>query len=199
MPKDNAGLPNKVAVRARALERLSDRPIILETHAGEGVVYDRLYRAACGACLERDETKSYRLATQRPTWRVYQVDAIAALRAGLEADTPFSLVDIDPYGDPWPTIRAYMAAHREFPARFMIAVNDGLRRNIKMGTAWKIASLRDAVRHFGTDIHDQYLAVSRWMLEREANDANLSVARFEGFHAGANKQMTHWLAELCHG
>lgn len=174
-----------------------DRPVVLEAYAGKGKLYDHLYRDfSHGAALEKNEQKAAYLARQRPSWKVYECDSVAATKAGLLADQPFSFIDIDPYGSSWDFIDAYFCTHQAWPERAVLAVNDGLRRNIKLGTAWKIKVLAEAVRTFGSDLYDIYLSVCRWMLEKKAAEVGLTLSGFEGFYAGHAKQMTHYYAVL---
>lgn len=168
--------------------------VILETHAGRGVLYRRLYQDARGMALEKDKLKCAALVRQRPHWPVYQCDSETAIKGGIGMDMPFSFIDIDPYRDPWPTVRALLESDRKRPRCFTIAVNDGLRQKVRMNGAWSTRSLQVAVEQFGADLHDVYLEVCRWMLQQIAEAAGCRLKEFRGFYGGHAKQMTHYYA-----
>jgi len=197
LPKDNAGLREKLQLREEALEHVVGPLVVLETHAGRGEIGRRLYLgAAGGVAFERDEVKAGILALQRPTWRVYQTASESGLAAGAAADLPFSFVDVDPWGDPWPVVSALLTSSRVRAPRLVLAVNDGLGQKVKRGGAWHVRSLADAVLHFGVDFFDRYLEVARWQLERKAASAGYDVERFAGRSGGHAKQMSHYFAVL---
>lgn len=198
MKKDNAGILSKKTLRRRALEFMQDTPVILEPYAGEGALFEELYTdAEFGVAIDKDEAKTKLLVEQRPAWRVYQCDSVEAVRHGLAADVPFNYLDADPYRDPWPVIMAFLRRPRARADRLVLAVNDGLRRGLKMGTAWKVRTVRPALVKFGAEvIRDDYISVCRWLMERHALHAGYEIAEFEGFHAGHAQQMTHYYAVL---
>lgn len=193
--KDNAGLREKLALRREALAELGENPLVMELYAGTGQIGARLYEAP-GVAIEKDEVKAAVLARRRPAWRVYEADAVKVVELGLARDLSVNFFDIDPYGDPWPAVAAVLSRGDALPRRFVLAVNDGLRRGVKMGVSWRYKSLAAAVRKFGADLHDEYLAVARWLLARRAGEADLRLARFRGFYGGHARQMTHYYALL---
>lgn len=194
--KDNAGLDEKLRLRRAALEALGVRsPVIVEAYAGLGVIGSRLYvtRSAAGVAIEKDEAKACRLATDRPTWRVYEGDCIRALAAGLAADLEVSLLDLDPYGDPWLAHRAFWESERKRAPRLAVVVNDGLGKRTKMGMSWTTGSLRPIVARFGQDIFgDQYLTCCRWAMGRDSAKAGYRLLDFRGFRGGHGGQMSHF-------
>lgn len=196
MKKDNAGIKEKLTLRRRALSLVVGPLLVVEAYAGNGAIFSELYHdQETGIALEKDEVKAKHLALQRPAWRVYECDSVGAADAGLLADEPATLIDIDPYGDPWPFISAYLARRRA-PGTFVLAVNDGLRRGIKLGVAANYPSVRDAVLEFGADLWDVYLEACRRLLEIKAEQAGCRLLCFEGFYAGFARQMTHYYAVL---
>lgn len=196
MQKDNSTYEEKVAIRRVALG-YADRPVILETHGGTGQIYKRVYSGfERGLVFEKNEAKAGVLAAQRPTWLVYEADCVDGLRAGIGRRLPINYVDIDPYGDPWPVLDAFLASDRERGDRLVVVVNDGLRQGVQIGISWRMGALESAVREFGSDLHDNYLAVCRWLIEQKAAQAGYRLSRFYGYHCGHGKQMTHYLAIL---
>lgn len=194
---DNKGLREKLRLRREAMARLGVAPLVCETHGGFGVIGGHLYRdLPRGVAIEKDEQKAARLARERPGWRVYEGDSTSALSRGLAGDLPINLLDADPYGDPWPTIRAFLLSERERPQRIVVAVNDGLRRGLRIGAGWRYGSLKDAVLEFGADLHPVYLQVARWMLDQEAARGGYRMEDFRGFYGGHSQGMTHYYGVL---
>lgn len=194
MKKDNAGLAEKVRLRLEALKHLDATPYVLECYAGRGEIGARLYGER-GIAIEKDEVKAALLARRRPSWAVYEGDCVAALRAGLAAEEPVNFVDVDPYGDPWPAVEAFLS-RRESSGPVVVAVNDGLGKTIKMGNSWKIKSLSRAVDHFGSDLWDIYPKVCRWLFGEIATENGYRLEHFAAFRGGASQQMTHYCAVL---
>ncbi len=196
LQKDNSTAKEKIALRRKALREVA-QPVVLETHGGAGKLYRALYaHITSGVVFEKDDRKVRLLAGQRPTWAVYKADCIAALADGAADWLPATLIDIDPYGDPWPVIHAFFTSERERPKKIAVVVNDGLRQKVKMNGAWSTRSLYHAVERFGNNMHDQYLNVCAWLMQTEATQAGYAVSRFEGYYCGHAKQMTHYLAVL---
>lgn len=196
MQKDNSTYKEKVAIRRVALG-YTDRPVILETHGGTGQIYKRVYSGfERGLVFEKDEAKAGVLAAQRPTWLVYEADCVAGLKAGVGKRLPINYVDIDPYGDPWPIVDAFLESDRERGDRLAIVVNDGSRQKVRLSGGWVCASLELAIMKFGNGLHDNYLDICRWLMEQKAAQAGYKLSRFHGYHCGHGKQMTHYLAIL---
>lgn len=196
MQVDNSTFRYKAALRRRALAKI-DIPVVLETHGGAGKLYRAVYaHIEHGIVFEKDERKAELLAGQRPTWAVYQADCDAALASGAAAWLPANVIDLDPYGEPWPTLSAIMQSERPRPSRVALVVNDGLRLKIKMSGASTVKSMIDAVAVFGNDCYDNYLEVCHFMTRKIVAHAGYRVRHFEGYYCGYNQQMTHYLAVL---
>lgn len=194
MQKDNSTLSWKLMLRRQMLARVA-QPVILETHGGRGEVYASLYREiAHGVVLEQDPAKADHLALQRPTWAVYETESVAALAGGVGAHLPINVLDVDPYGEPWPVLDAFFTSERAFPADLAIVVNDGLRQKIKLGGAWSVGSLKEIVAEFGNQLYPCYLEVCRELLTRKARRRGYRLSGFSGYYCGAMEQMTHYLA-----
>lgn len=199
MKKDNSTIAQKLAIRQAALARLKKPGPVLETHGGNGRLFERLYHAMPGVVCEKDPTKACALARQRPAWRVYECDCAAALADGLARDVPFCLVDVDPYGSPFEVIEALFATPRAWAPEVQLVVNDGLRHKAKLGSAWQAHVLRGAVKKHGNDLYPIYLRVAREMVEGLVARSGFSVAQWTGYHCGHNGDMTHYLATLTRG
>lgn len=199
MRKDNSTLRHKVALRMRMLA-LIDTPVVLETHGGAGMIWSRCYsHLDRGVVFEKDAIKAGRLARQRPTWAVYEADTARALAAGAGAHLPVTVLDVDPYGDPWPTIAAFFTSTRPRAPRLSVVVNDGLRHKVRLGGAWTTGTLAPLVKQYGNDLHDVYLEVCQELMRTEAAKAGYALGRFGGYYCGHRGQMTHYLAVLEQG
>jgi len=197
MKKDNSTIRLKVALRQRALKVTSAELPVLETHGGAGRIYERCYDTRVGVVLEKKPEKAEHLAKQRPTWRVYQCDSAKALACGLANDLAFGLVDIDPYGSPWPILEALLLkSRRQWPDVVQIVVNDGLRQKCKMGGSWNAGDLREMVEQYGNNLYPIYLEVAREKLEKIAGQAGFKLTGWVGYYCGHAGDMTHYWATL---
>lgn len=150
-----------------------------------------------GVVFEVNAEKAEALARQRPSWTVYEADATLTLAAGAGAHLACNLIDIDPYGEPWPTLEAYFSSTRPFPPQLAIAVNDGMRTKLRLGGGYEIKSLLPAVREFGNSVmYVEYIRVARWNLTRLAAEAGYGLTDWTGYYCGRNGAMTHYAAVL---
>lgn len=197
MPKkDNLTFRLKANLRKKALEYLK-KPIIMETHGGAGKLFDACYGGIdMGVVFEKNPKKAKLLGMQRPTWRVYEADCEMAIAVGVGDDLPVNLLDIDPYGNPWPVIEAFFDSERERPALLCVAVNDGLRGAVRLGSSWNIGLLQSAVSKYGNDLHPIYLEVCQEMLKEKASKVDYDLTHFAGYYCGFKRQMTHYLGIL---
>ena len=199
MKRDNSTFPFKRALRTKALAWI-DSPVVMETHGGYGKLFDACYaHVERGIVFEKDERKADFLAEQRPTWAVYQADCVNALSEGAGAHLLVNVLDLDPYGEPWPVLDAWFASDRPRAAHLLVVVNDGLRQKIRLGGAWSVHSLADAVRQFGNNLHGVYLEVARYLMESKAAQAGYTLDRFVGYYCGFQDQMTHYAGLLVQG
>lgn len=192
--KDNSTISLKVSLRRNALREI-EKPVVLETHGGVGALYSRCYTGVNdGVVIEKDEKKSRHLASQRPAWAVYEGDCVTALRGGIGSHLPINFVDIDPYGDPWPTIDAFLASHRDLPDVLAIVVNDGLRQMVKATGGWNVHVLYPMVEKYGSNLYGIYLEVCRELLVNKTAQHGYSLRRWAGYYCGYSGQMTHYAA-----
>lgn len=171
----------------------------METHGGFGHIYDRCYRGvADGVVFEKDVKKAAFLAQQRPEWAVYECDCEMALREGVGRHLSINMVDLDPYGEPWPVLDAFLSGHGDkLPARWGLVVNDGLRQKVSINGGWDVASLHDAVAHWGAaSISRNYLDVCRWLVEKKVATVGFTVAKWAGYYCGHADGMTHYAAVM---
>jgi hypothetical protein len=199
--KDNQTFRHKKALRLKALEMLAARgitqPVVMETHGGAGVLWNACYPTlAQGVVFEQEPGKVARLAKQRPTWAVYEADCVSALRGGAGAHLAVELLDVDPYGECWPTLEAYFSSTRPLPPVMVLVVNDGLRQTLALQRAWATASMQGAVGRHGNDLHPIYLEVCEELVNEKVAAAGYRVNHFAGYYCGVHQNMTHFLALL---
>jgi len=195
--RDNSTFKEKLALR-RALLKLVEDPIVLEAHGGAGAIWQRLYSGfEAGIVFEKDPRKAEFLARQRPTWSVYEGDCTRGLVDGAGGHLPVNYVDIDPYGDPWPTIAAFFLSERPRTDRVALAVNDGLRQRVRLGLSWKTKTLEGVVQRWGNNqLYVKYLDVCQELMEEAAKPAGYHIERWFGYHTGDKQMMTHYAAVL---
>lgn len=194
--KDNSTIDRKVSLRRLAMKRAPADAFVLETHGGYGRIYERVYYRHRGVVIEKDQRKASQLSRQRPRWRVYQGLAEKALGAGLAADTPFDLIDIDPYGSPFEVIDSLFRSDRAFPDSFQLVVNDGMRQKVRLGGAWSVKCLHDVVARHGNDLLGVYIDVAREMVAELANRIGYAITNWTAYYCGHNNDMTHYWATL---
>lgn len=197
---DNGSFLEKLLLRRKVLKELTAAgitPVIVETNGGFGELYRAAYAKFPGGCVfEKDEEKAETLAEQRPTWAVYRTDCVKAIAAGLGGHLACNYLDVDPYGDPWPIIDAFLTSDRP-KVDFWIVVNDGMRQGLRMNRGWALKSLGDAAARYGNqNLHDQYLTVCRDLLTERAGKAGYSLSKWTGYHCGHSGLMTHYAALL---
>jgi len=169
----------------------------METHAGLGFIFERCWSGSiCGIAIDKDKGRTEVLARQRPTWSVYRADATKALAGGLGSHLTIDVLDVDPYGDPWPTTLAFFASARTFAQTMHVVVNDGLRNKVRMGGAWHVGALRSIVERHGNDVFPKYLEVCRELMGAAVEPAGYTVSSFRGYYCGHNGDMTHYWATL---
>lgn len=191
-------MTRKTALRVSLLKALPDPPIVLETHGGFGHVFERVYSTVPqGVVFEVDPVKAESLVSQRPTWAVYQSRAEISLRDGVGGHLVINVLDVDPYGEPWPVLEAFFESERPRAEVLAIAVNDGLRQKLRLQGGWSVVSMRQAVERWGNGpLHEKYLEVCRWKLEQLAALRRYRLTRWAGYHCGAKQDMTHYAALL---
>ena len=196
MAKDNSTFEQKAALRRAVLRDAAD-PVVMETHGGAGKLYRACYsHVAQGVVFETDAEKTELLARQRPTWAVYEAKSETALAAGVGAHLEINVLDLDPYGEPWPVLEAFFTSERPRAPRLWVVVNDGLRQKVRISGGWNVRSLEKAVARFGNNLDRMYLDVCRWLLAEHAKAAGYALRRFQGYYCGHGDQMTHYAAML---
>ena len=198
MAKDNSTLSLKASLRRNLLAEIGE-PVVMETHGGFGHIYDACYRdIERGVVFEKDAQKIAFLARQRPTWAVYECDCVVALMGGVGGHLPINVLDLDPYGEPWPVLDAFLAGFAErLPERWGIAVNDGLRQKVQINGGWDVASLLEVVQEYGAaQLYRRYLEVCREMLAKKVSTVGYTVDKWAGYYCGHGDNMTHYGAVL---
>lgn len=194
---DNTTFARKVALRARWL-LLVDNPVVMETHAGFGRIFQRCYsHIATGIAIDSDPLKAAALALQRPTWAVYECAAETAIGAGLGRHLEVNFLDVDPYGEPWPVLDSFFQSDRPRAARLVVCVNDGLRQKLRVHGGWSVGSLRDVLSRRGNaGLYAEYIAIARELLALKAAKAGYSVTKWSAYYCGLGHDMTHYAALL---
>jgi len=171
-----------------------ENPIVMETHAGFGKLYERLYsHVEQGVAFEKDENKCAVLAIQRPTWAVYNNDSKVMLEAGVGFHVPVNFFDLDPYGDPWPHIDAVLMNSDKIPDFFGMAVNDGLRRFVMLGGGWK-SSVSSYLVRYGSQAAKKYPEICREIMIDKLAEAGFDLSRWAVHSSGHGGQMTNYVA-----
>lgn len=98
---------------------------VLECFAGEGRMYRACWIGRRGITNDKDPLKARDAAAARPTWGVYSGDTERMLRAGWGAETPFGIVDVDAYGEPWPFVAAWYDSPRVRAPITELVLTDG--------------------------------------------------------------------------
>ena len=196
MKRDNSTFRQKVALRRLTLKHVG-APVVMETHGGLGKIWSACYRTVLdGVVFEKKPERAGFLARQRPTWAVYEADCVAAVRGGAGAHLEVNVLDVDPYGDPWPAIGAFFESERPRAPAVYVMVNDGLRQGVRMCKAWSCGTLAGMVERFGNDLHGVYLDVCQELMKEKASQAGYGLARFAGYYCGHAQMMTHYVAVL---
>lgn len=197
---DNITISGKVMLRQTALKLLGDEPpVICETHGGRGDIWSAVYAHIDGGVVfDKDPDKADVLATQRPTWAVYEADVEIALAVGAGRHLTFNLLDVDPYGSCWQTLRAFFGSKRPFAERMVLALNDGLRFTACGGAAWRNEILAPFASRYGNHnvwrIYPDTIAPE--LLAEAAALGGYRVAHFDAYTAGIAGKMVHMLAVL---
>ena len=128
---------------------------------------------------------------------MYQGKCEPGIEDGLGSHLACNFLDVDPYGEPWPTIDAFFNSERPRPQRMAIAVNDGLRQKLRLQGGWTVHSMRGAMERFGNaKCNEKYLDVCRWKLEQIVARQRYRLTHWTGYYSGANSDMTHYAAIL---
>jgi hypothetical protein len=195
--KDNAGIQHKARMRELLLREIAD-PVIMETHAGSGHLYRLCYSAYTrGVAFEINKKKAALLASQRPSWAVYNNGCEYALMSGVGFHLPLNFFDLDPYGDPWPVLDALLTNHAVLPDRWGLVVNDGLRRFLMLGCGWKSRTVGEYVAKVGnTHAGEIYPELCRVIMEDKLRPHGMAVTRWLVHSSGHGGQMTHYAAVI---
>ncbi len=201
MPQsDNSTLPRKVMLRQQMLaflRRMPDAgpPVVLEAYGGYGAIWQRCYRDLPQGCVfEQQRHKGDVLCAQRPTWAVYVGDCAPALHAGAGAHLPVNVLDLDPYGDPWPALDAFCTSERPRPPVLAIAVHDGLLQYIRRFNGGAHSSLAAWVPRYGAEgLADHYLEACQEQLRTTVAQAGYRLSHWAGMY-GRRTTTAHYLA-----
>ncbi|MBL1176887.1 hypothetical protein [Pantanalinema sp. GBBB05] len=194
--KDNSTYWQKVRLRRSALAQLAN-PVVMETHGGFGKLYQACYsKLPNGIVFEKDSKRTDALALQRPTWAVYEGDCVAALAAGVGAHLEINLLDVDPYGEPWSAIAAFLNSDRPRADVLHIVVNDGGRQSVQISGGWDKKVYQPLIERFGNGLFRNYLEGCQILMHEKAAQAGYTLSRWHSYYCGHSKQMSHYWAVL---
>jgi len=199
MPKDNSSLGRKVALRRKVLAaNLGIKPVVMETHGGSGEIWARVYQnVKQGVVFEKKEHLAERLAANRPNWTVMHGDCVSGVAHGCGSHLAITVLDIDPWGAPWPVVDAFFGSDRPFADQMIVMVNDGLLQKLQRGGAWQIDYLAPYVERYGTlGVQDHYLSIARSLLQERAAPVGYQVTAFAGYFCSKMNQLAHYYAIL---
>lgn len=195
--QDHSAWALKVQLRQSLLAQLAlPQPVILETHGGLGTLRASCYRDATGVVCEQDPARCRSLEQQRPGWEIVCGDSTALLRAGLASQTAFDLLDIDPHGQPWPTLEAFFWSVRCFPPVLGLVVTDGLRQHIQYQQGRNVHGMEPYRAKYGRYTWHNYLVICRERLGDIVARAGYRVTAWHGTYQGQLKTMTYYSAVL---
>lgn len=174
MPKrDNGSLGAKAKVR-RAV--MFDGASVLECFAGSGAMYRQAWSsAAFGACLDENSDKIHAAAMEREGWACYAGDTPRAIRHGFMAHVPFDIVDVDAYGSPWESVRAWLVSRRSRAALTVLVVTDGTWSRIGFAGIPKILLASDQEDRKQGWTRERYFERVRAKLDSWAQESGLQV------------------------
>lgn len=194
--KDNSTLREKVALRRAVLKNIPS-PVVLETYGGAGVVGDYVYREVQrGAVLERSAAKTDLLVRKRPSWSVYEGDALQLLRAGIADHLPINLVDVDTYGVPWETLDALFCGRKRWELETWLVVTDASILHSKMSGGPQGECFHELRQRWGHRVHVDYPQKAEWLIRKKAAVVGFTVSGFRAVTCGYLQQMTLWAACL---
>jgi len=178
--------------------------VILDAFGGAGSIFRKVYpHVTSGTVIEREPSKVDLLCWQRPTWAVYQGDTPALLRSGVGGHQSTSLLDVDPYGQPWDALGAFFASLSEglrpqSPTLYVV-VNDGARQYLRRRAAaiWETDWLpEDLLKHYGNALELNYTEVAKTMLERLGASVGYDTTWMDAYQTGHVAQNTHYACRM---
>ena len=179
------------------LDSVDGDPVVLEAFGGSGKVFEYVYEnVATGIVFEKDWAKVSDLARQRPTWRVYQGDCVKLLAAGVGADLEPNVLDLDPYGSPFESLRAFMTSERNRPKRLDLVVNDGMRNKVQIDGGMDCKELQSYIARFGSQAYQFYLDIAKMKVAEIVKVGGYKIAQWRGYYTGRGQRITHYWAVL---
>ncbi len=116
------------AIRLDVARDLPPTTRVLDLHAGAGEMYRAAWcRFEGGTCVLADADDAASAARMRPTWACFEGNGERFLSAGMAADVPFDVIDIDPGGEPWPCVHAWATSERVRAPVTHLIVGDAYR------------------------------------------------------------------------
>ena len=199
--RDNSALEAKIALRRQAIAA-AESPVVLETHAGEGLIFLQCYTGVTkGWALEKDKDLLDRMTQQRERWFCYQCESEKIL-----ADAPrafdANFIDVDPHGSPWPVLEALFNPHRFTAPTLHLVVHDGSRRFLAIGASgssdqrWRVGLLAELAAEYGDDLRANYSDLALVAISKLAKPCGYTVRKWTAFYTGHDSHSTHYWATL---
>jgi hypothetical protein len=168
----------------------------METHGGFGKIYERCYSHLTeGIVFETQPQKTEFLARQRPTWSVYEGDAVRSLALGVGDHLTVNFLDVDPYGQPWEVIQAFFESERPRASRLVLAVQDGLRQKLRLRGVDEVHTLA-CLKWSGDDLYQHYVDACRELVKRHSASAAYTITHWTAYYTGRGGDLTHYAAVL---
>jgi hypothetical protein len=164
---DNGDIGSKVLVRQQALAWAPQRPSVLETNAGEGIMWRAAWAQAAGRHLGID--KRFSRGPKDLAGECWRGDNELLLSRAM-AVGPWDLVDIDTYANPWPILRRLLQSVQARPLVVVTtdAVDRAMRSNssdFALAIAGMSAPFAAQMYRTGAPFYRWYDDVIRWSME----------------------------------
>lgn len=188
MAVDNGSPLLKQRVRHQVVADHGAPSAVLECFIGEGALYQTCWRGAvAGVAMDMVADKVRAAAAERPHWLVACTEVEGAIQNGIGRYTPFDVVDVDAYGEPWPYVRAWMISRRLRARRTVIVCTDGYMAQRSIAPASKTLF---GVKGRITVTDDDYLETAQARCSGWAAESGLVVESFRTFNGPARAKKT---------
>ena len=103
---------------------------VFDVFAGDGLMFAEAWRGAGrGATMDLEPACVARALRERPGWSVLRGNVERALRAGVWAGRPFSVVDVDCFGSPWRFVAGFFQHERALADPLKLVLTDNYMKN----------------------------------------------------------------------
>lgn len=185
---DNGDFEAKLLVRQEALSHCKGKPRILDCFAGEGHMYNLVWKDACSSYLGFD--KRFSRPEGDKDGECWRGDNERLIHQATKRD--WDLVDLDAYANPWVLLRKVVKAARVDD--LVVTTTCGIDRAIRVGSSDFACAVIGASRLSYTGLltrwyDDVIRCALKWALTGTPYRLT-KVRRIQGIH---NQQMRYWL------